>query len=102
MSNKPKQVAILGLGIFGSTLAETLEDFGVEVLAVDIDPVCVSRIKDNVTKAIVADVTDREQLLELDINTFDVAVVAISKHFEEAIIKGIKCPLCYCESTYKT
>ena len=38
MSNKPKQVAILGLGIFGSTLAETLEDFGVEVLAVDIDP----------------------------------------------------------------
>ena len=52
MSNKPKQVAILGLGIFGSTLAETLEDFGVEVLAVDIDPVCVSRIKDNVTKAI--------------------------------------------------
>ena len=37
MSNKPKQVAILGLGIFGSTLAETLEDFGVEVLAVDID-----------------------------------------------------------------
>ena len=85
MSNKPKQVAILGLGIFGSTLAETLEDFGVEVLAVDIDPVCVSRIKDNVTKAIVADVTDREQLLELDINTFDVAVVAISKHFEEAV-----------------
>ena len=77
MSNKPKQVAILGLGIFGSTLAETLEDFGVEVLAVDIDPVCVSRIKDNVTKAIVADVTD--------INTFDVAVVAISKHFEEAV-----------------
>mgnify|MGYP003521790426 CR=1 FL=1 len=72
MSNKPKQVAILGLGIFGSTLAETLEDFGVEVLAVDIDPVCVSRIKDNVTKA-------------LDINTFDVAVVAISKHFEEAV-----------------
>ena len=51
----------------------------------DIDPVCVSRIKDNVTKAIVADVTDREQLLELDINTFDVAVVAISKHFEEAV-----------------
>ena len=82
MSNKPKQVAILGLGIFGCTLAETLEDFGVEVLAVDIDPVCVSRIKDNVTKAIVADVTDREQLLELDINTFDVAVVAIYKHFE--------------------
>ena len=85
MSNKPKQVAILGLGIFGCTLAETLEDFGVEVLAVDIDPVCVGRIKDNVTKAIVADVTDREQLLELDINTFDVAVVAISKHFEEAV-----------------
>lgn len=85
MSNKPKQVAILGLGIFGCTLAETLEDYGVEVLAVDIDPVCVERIADNVTKAVVADVTDREQLLELGVNEFDVAVVAISKHFEESV-----------------
>ncbi|MEE3309224.1 TrkA family potassium uptake protein, partial [Sharpea azabuensis] len=84
--SKTKQVAILGLGIFGSTLAETLEDYGVEVLAVDIDPACVERIADNVTRAVVADVTDKDQLLELGVADFDTAVVAISKHFEESVL----------------
>ena len=77
-----KQIAILGLSVFGSTLAETLENYGVEVLAIDIDPVCVERVADNVTRAVVADVTDKDQLLELGINDFDTAVVAISKKFE--------------------
>ena len=69
-----KQIAILGLSVFGSTLAETLENYGVEVLAIDIDPVCVERVADNVTRAVVADVTDKDQLLELGINDFDTAV----------------------------
>lgn len=86
MANKTKQVAILGLGIFGSTLAETLVEYGVEVLAVDNDPTCVERIADNVTKAVVANVTDKEQLMELGLSDFDCAVVAISKHFEESVL----------------
>ena len=81
-----KQIAILGLSVFGSTLAETLENYGVEVLAIDIDPVCVERVADNVTRAVVADVTDKDQLLELGINDFDTAVVAISKKFEESVL----------------
>ena len=81
-----KQIAILGLSVFGSTLAETLENYGVEVLAIDIDPVCVERVADNVTRAVVADVTDKDQLLELAINDFDTAVVAISKKFEESVL----------------
>lgn len=81
-----KQVAILGLGIFGSTLAETLEDNGIEVLGVDIDSVCVERIADRITKAVVLDVTDREQLQEVGISDFDTVIVSISKHFEESVL----------------
>lgn len=86
MANKTKQVAILGLGVFGSELAETLSNYGVEVLAVDIDPTCVERIANSVTKAVVADITDKDQLLELGVNGLDVAVVATSKHFEESVL----------------
>lgn len=86
MAKKALQVAILGLGIFGSTLSETLAENGVEVLAVDIDPVCVERVSDEVTRAVVADITDKEQLLELGITEFDVVIVSLSKHFEESVL----------------
>ena len=57
-----KQYAVLGLGIFGSTVATTLANHGYEVIVIDKDPICVQRIADEVTKAIVGDVTDIEEL----------------------------------------
>ncbi len=86
MAKQTKQVAILGLGIFGSTLSETLSNYGVEVLAVDNDPTCVERIAEFVTRAVVADVTDKDQLLELGVDQFDYVVVSLSKHFEESVL----------------
>lgn len=49
-----KQYAVLGLGIFGSTVATTLAEYGCEVIAVDQDESCVERVADEVTKAVVA------------------------------------------------
>ena len=39
-----KQYAVLGLGVFGSTIAKTLSQYGCEVLAIDKDSDCVERI----------------------------------------------------------
>ena len=60
-----KQYAVLGLGIFGSTVATTLAEYGCEVIAVDQDESCVERVADEVTKAVVANVTDQEELLSV-------------------------------------
>ena len=68
-----KQYAVLGLGIFGSTVATTLAEYGCEVIAVDQDESCVERVADEVTKAVVA-------------NDIDVAIVAIGTHLEEAVL----------------
>ena len=38
---KDRQYAVLGLGIFGSTVAKTLSKFNCEVIAVDTDIKCV-------------------------------------------------------------
>lgn len=83
---KNKQYAVLGLGVFGSTVATTLAQYDCEVIAIDKEESCVERIADEVTKAVVADTTDIEQLKALGIEDIDVAIVAIGTHLEEAVL----------------
>lgn len=81
-----KQFVVLGLGVFGSTVATTLAEYGCEVLGVDNDPSCVERIADKITKAAVADITNKEELEELGIGDFDVAIIGVGDHLEQAIL----------------
>lgn len=84
--HQKKQYAIFGLGVFGSTVAETLEEYGCEVLAVDQNMAHVERISKSVTKAVVADVTNLEELLALGIGDVDVVVVSLRNHLENAVL----------------
>ncbi|WP_041139125.1 potassium channel family protein [Beduini massiliensis] len=86
MSNKRKQFAVIGLGVFGSTIASSLAKMGYEVLAVDRDITCVERIADTVTKAVQADATDINELRTLGISEFDTVIVAIGNHLEESML----------------
>lgn len=81
-----KQYVVLGLGIFGSTICKTLSSFGCEVLAIDMDQECVDRVGEFVTKAIVGDITDKNFLMSLGLEEFDVGIVAIGNHLEESIL----------------
>ena len=81
-----KQYVVLGLGIFGSTICKTLSSFGCEVLAIDVDEECVERVSEFVTKAIVGDITDKNFLMSLGLDEFDVGIVAIGDHLEECIL----------------
>ena len=81
-----KQYVVIGLGIFGSTIATTLSEAGKEVLAIDRDMICVERLADVVTKAVVADGTDIDQLKMLGVQEFDVAIVAIGDKLEASIL----------------
>lgn len=70
------QVAVLGLGRFGSHLAEALDDLGHEVLAIDLDEGNVHELAPRVTDARIADITDIDALRALSLSEVDVAVVA--------------------------
>lgn len=81
-----KQYAVIGIGRFGSSVAETLHSIGCEVLAVDKDANRVQDIADWVTHVIEADTTDERALRELGINNFDVVVVAIGEDIQASIM----------------
>ena len=70
------QVAVLGLGRFGLHLAETLDDLGHDVLAIDMDEGNVHELAPKVTDARMADITDIDALRALSVSDVDVAVVA--------------------------
>lgn len=80
------QYAVLGLGRFGSKLATSLFSRGGEVLAIDIDPDAVERIKDHVSHVAIADITDELSLRSLGLQDMDVAVVAIGEMIETSIL----------------
>lgn len=81
-----KQYAVLGLGVFGSTVAKTLSRYDCEVLALDIDIKCVNRLADMVTQAMQCDITDLEQLRATGIADCDVAIVGMGNHLEETVL----------------
>ena len=70
------QIAVLGLGRFGSQLVRELGNLDHEVLAVDNDEGRVQRTAPHCTKAAVADITDEFALRDLGVGAMDAAVVA--------------------------
>ncbi len=89
-----KQYVVLGLGIFGSTVVKTLSEYGCEILAIDKDPECVSRIAEYATKAVIGDVTDLEFLKSLGVDEFDIGIMAIGDHLEEAVLATMNLKEC--------
>lgn len=72
-----KQCIVIGLGRFGSSVAEHLYTLGNDVLAIDIKEENVRLISSQVTHAIQADIKDDSVLDTLGLDYFDIAVVAI-------------------------
>ena len=81
-----KQYVVLGLGVFGSTVAKTLSDYNYEVIALDNDMKCVDRLADIVTQSAQCDITDIEQLRSAGVADCDVAIVGMGNHLEETVL----------------
>lgn len=86
---KKKQFIVIGLGRFGSSVAETLYSLGNEVLAVDIDEEAVQNIADRVTHAVQVDANDEASLRALGIGNFDVAIISIGSDIQANILSTL-------------
>src|SRR5690606_3969522 len=82
----PKRVLVIGLGRFGSALAESLAENGSEVIAVDSDMAAVDALKRTVTHAMELDATDPVALRSVEAASCGVAVIAIGEAFEASAL----------------
>jgi len=81
-----KQFVVIGIGRFGSALAERLYELGHEVLAIDTSEDLIQKISDKVTHAVTADATDESVLKSLGVRNFDVGIVSIGSDIQSSII----------------
>jgi len=77
---------VIGLGIFGRTVAVNLARSGHSVLAVDLDQREVDRVAPELDSVVRADATDEQALRELRLERVSCAVVAIGAQAMEASI----------------
>lgn len=85
-STKSKQVAIIGLGTFGTNLAVLLHKSGYDVLAIDKSSELVENISPLVTHAVRADATNESALQKLGISSFDLVVVTVGESIQDSVM----------------
>jgi trk system potassium uptake protein TrkA len=81
-----KQFTIIGLGNFGFYLAVALFQKGHEVLGIDINPKLVQEIRDQVSRAVIADAADPQALKELELKGMDAVVICIGSVINSSIL----------------
>ncbi len=86
MKHNNKEIAVIGLGTFGYEVATKLYESGHSVLAVDKNAEIINKIKDKVTIAVQADVTDEEILKKLDFEKFNKVILGMSDSLETLIL----------------
>lgn len=79
-------IAVIGLGRFGSTVAETLHSHGHEVVAIDVDPDRVQALANDLPHLVQADCTSVEVVRNLGLADVDHAVVAIGSDLEASVM----------------
>jgi trk system potassium uptake protein TrkA len=88
-AKRRRQVAVLGLGRFGSAVARELARLGHEVLAVDASEKVAQDLANEVTYAAQADISDPESLSALGLGGFDAVIVGVSSDLQVSILATV-------------
>lgn len=88
MAKNTRQVGfgVIGLGRFGSTLAQTLAEAGQDVLVIDSNEAKIREARSYTDAAFVTDRLDRETLMECGVQNCDTVVVAIGELIDTSIL----------------
>lgn len=81
-----RNFAVIGLGRFGYSVAQTLTKNGAHVLAIDKDNDKIQSVRDIATQAVQMNALDEKSLKTVGISAIDVAVVSIGMDMEASIL----------------
>lgn len=85
MEEEMKSILIIGLGRFGTHLANNFLEHGNEVMVVDSDERKVEDLAPYATSAKIGDCTNPEVLRTLGIGNFDVVFICIGTNFQSSL-----------------
>lgn len=80
-----KSVLLIGLGRFGQSVAEKLNELHHQVMAIDKNEERVNEVLPLVTDAQIGDATNKAFLKSLGVDNFDVCFVAIGEDFQSSL-----------------
>lgn len=87
--HKHQEFVIIGLGRFGSSVAETLVRAGHDVLAIDLDEHRVRHLSAELPHVIHMDATNADALRQIGIETFHTGLVCIGSDFESNLLATV-------------
>lgn len=79
-------IGILGLGVFGTTIAKTLHKYDCNIIAVDNHEQQINQLESILTRGVVGDITDRSLLRAAGIQNCDAVVVATGTNLESSVL----------------
>lgn len=84
-----KSFCVIGLGKFGTALAQTLAESGGQVMIIDTDSDKVTAMADIVTNAVIGDPTNESVLRAAGITDYECAVVCLTSNINANILMTI-------------
>lgn len=81
-----RQIAVIGLGNFGSNVARELVEQGAQIIAIDKNKDRVESLKELVTYAVALNATDESALRSVSVHDVDAAVVCIGVDIEANLL----------------
>ena len=74
---KKKNILVVGLKTFGMSIVKQLSQYNCEVLAIDKEMEKVEEADEYATHAIQVDIRNADEIAELSLNTFDIAIITL-------------------------
>ena len=81
-----RSIAVLGLGKFGRSLAESLYSLGMDVMVVDRDPELIRDFASKSTVAVCANLEVEEEIQALDLQHMDMVVVCMGTSLAPSVM----------------
>ncbi len=88
MKNVKKSVAVLGLGKYGQSLAETLYSLGEDVLVADMDDRIIRDMAPKVTSAVCADLSNEDEVAALGLQNMDIVIICMGGNVAASILSA--------------
>ena len=81
-----KSIAVLGLGKYGQSLAESLYSLGEDVLVVDRDERLIRDMAPKVTSAVCADLDNEDEVVALGLQNMDIVITCMGGNTAASIM----------------